>query len=460
MGKLNFTAERVSVFRCVPGRQQSIYWDRKCPGLGLRVTAAGAKSYVFEARLHGRTVRRTIGDPRTWSIRKAQAEATRLKGLTDKNIDPREVEAQERASAAEKERAAVRQSVTVAQAWPEYMARVRALRSAKYVADHERMASAGGEKRRRGSSLTVAGPLAPLMQLRLADLTGPVIAQWLSAQAEIRPTDAAYAYRVLRAFIRWCAASSDFAGIVPYESHRAREVRDVLPTAKPKHGDCLQREQLASWFDAVGRLSSPVLRVYLQALLVTGARREEIARLRWKDVDFQWRSLTIRDKMDGQRVIPLTPYLAKQLLALKRLNETPPRVRKLRAGQSAPPPWQPSPWVFFSKAAKDGRVAEPRIAHNHALAAAGLPHVTLHGLRRTFGTLCEWVEVPVGIVAQIQGHKPSALVERHYRRRPLDLLRVWHDKFEAWVLKQAGIEFDPEKAGRELREEAPRLAVA
>jgi hypothetical protein len=30
-----------------------------------------------------------------------------------------------------------------------------------------------------------------------------------------------------------------------------------------------------------------------------------------------------------------------------------------------------------------------------------------------------------------QGHKPSALAEKHYHRRPLDLLRKWHDEIEA-----------------------------
>ena len=38
------------------------------------------------------------------------------------------------------------------------------------------------------------------------------------------------------------------------------------------------------------------------------------------------------------------------------------------------------------------------------------------------------------------GHKPSALAEKHYRRRPLDLLRMWHTKIEGWILEQAGIE--------------------
>lgn len=68
--------------------------------------------------------------------------------------------------------------------------------------------------------------------------------------------------------------------------------------------------------------------------------------------------------------------------------------------------------------------------------------MTLQGLRRSFGTLAEWLEVPAGVVAQIQGHKPSALAEKHYRRRPLDLLRQWHTRIEAWMLEQAGIEFD------------------
>jgi integrase len=83
---------------------------------------------------------------------------------------------------------------------------------------------------------------------------------------------------------------------------------------------------------------------------------------------------------------------------------------------------------------------EPTKAHTRAINAAGLPHVSLHGLRRSFGTLAEWVECPAGVVAQIQGHKPSAIAEKHYRRRPLDLLRMWHSKIEAFILEQAGIE--------------------
>jgi integrase len=136
----------------------------------------------------------------------------------------------------------------------------------------------------------------------------------------------------------------------------------------------------------------------------------------------------------------LPPYLASLLAALPR--------RKDEKGKVVP-------WVFSSPTAASGRIQEPRIAHQRALKAAGLPHLSLHGLRRSFGTLAEWVEAPVGVVAQIQGHKPSAIAEKHYRRRPLDLLRLWHTRIEAWILEQAGIA-QPEEAAEGLRLVAKR----
>ena len=83
--------------------------------------------------------------------------------------------------------------------------------------------------------------------------------------------------------------------------------------------------------------------------------------------------------------------------------------------------------------------------------AAGPEGLTLHGLRRSFASLTEWLEVPAGVVAQIQGHKPSATAEKHYRVRPLELLRVHHERIEAWILKEAGIVFDAKTGAGGLR---------
>ena len=85
-------------------------------------------------------------------------------------------------------------------------------------------------------------------------------------------------------------------------------------------------------------------------------------------------------------------------------------------------------------------------------------------MRRSFATLSEWVEVPVGIVAQIMGHKPSATAEKHYRRRPVDLLRLWHTKIEGWILAEAGIEqpaaTDVTRRLRVVAEQSTRLTAA
>jgi integrase len=69
----------------------------------------------------------------------------------------------------------------------------------------------------------------------------------------------------------------------------------------------LQREQLAAWFSHVQQIPNPVIAAYLQCLLLTGARREELTGLKWDDVNFQWRGMSIKDKVDGIRAVPLTP---------------------------------------------------------------------------------------------------------------------------------------------------------
>lgn len=425
----NFTADRVTRFQCQPGKQQSIHWDGKTPGLGLRVTQAGAKSYIFEGWLNKKSMRITIGDVRTWAITKAQAEATRLKTLTDQGIDPRQQKADMAAAAVAKQADIDRQRVTLGDAWLAYTGPRDQKWGKRHVADHDNLSSRGGKALKRGIGKTKPGPLASLLDAKLSELTGERIAKWLTSETMTRPTSSALAFRLLRGCLNWCESEKEYAGLVPTGALVAPKVRRALPKKTAKD-DCLQSEQLALWFENVRKLGNPVQSAYLQSLLILGARREELARIRWSDVDFQWKSITIRDKVDGLRTIPLTPYVASLLTALPRRNE----------------------WVFSSPKAhsKTGRLADFRAPHVLALTNAGLPHVSLHGLRRSFSTLSEWCEVPTGVVAQIMGHKPSAIAEQHYKIRPIDLLRMWHVKIEAWMLEKASIAFKEEQVGLKL----------
>jgi len=417
MATIKFTAARVDGFVCDMGKSQAFLWDEKTPGLGVRATLAGAKAYIFQAKIHGQTVRTTIGDTRSWAIDQAQGEARRLQRLIDEGKDPREVRATERASYEARKDQSRRQEATFGEAWESYIIARQPHWSPRHYLDHVNLAGEGGIQKKRGKGTTQPGPIAELRPEKLSEFTGERMTVWLESHAATRPTMAALAYRLVRAFIRWASEEPDYRGVIQSESYKARSVKSAVPKVNAKHGDCLQREQLPAWFREVRQIGNPVISAYLQALLITGARREEMAALKWTDLDFQWRSMSLSDKVEASgRIIPMTPYLTELLFRLPRRND----------------------WVF-SAASADGKIAEPRIAHNHALSDAGLPGLTLHGLRRSFGTLSEWCEVPVGIVAQIMGHKPSATAEKHYRRRPLDLLRRWHDQIEAWMLEQAGI---------------------
>lgn len=444
--RVKFTAGRVSSFVCPAGKAQAFMWDAEIAGLGLKASPGGSKKYILESRLQsGRNIRITIGDLSTWSIDAARSEARRLQTLIDKGIDPR-TEKKDRLAAAEEERVSeLRKDATVSDAWQVYVDARKRNWSIRHAADHERIANLGGQPRKRGKGTIEPGPLAALMPLRLVELTPDKVKEWLGEEATKRPTYAALAYRLLRAFIRWCSDRPEYENIADGKAVGSRVSKDHLPKVRAKEGDCLQREQLSVWFKAVRSLSNVVLSAYLQGLILTGARREELAGLKWEDVDFQWQSITIHDKVEGERTIPLTPYMAHLLRDLLRRNVTPPKMRKLKkteAQDEDEKKWQPSPYVFASRNAAIGRITEPRVAHNRALAAAGLPHLSIHGLRRSFGTLSEWVECPVGVVAQIQGHKPSAIAEKHYRRRPLDLLRMWHCRIESWILQEAGIKME------------------
>jgi integrase len=462
MDRVKLTHGKIAGFVCPTGKTQAFLRDTEVPKLAVRVTAAGAKTYVFESKLAGKTIRTAIGDVNLWPISSkdpdhpgAREEARRLSALVDQGVDPRRArlevlaENDERFRQEECKRIEVsRAQITVGEAWSTYVeARQKSGKwGARNSLDHHNLASRGGVPAKRGKRKTKPGVLASLMPLHLSEITPATMHAWLEQETASRPAQTRLAYGHFRTFLSWCEGRPEYKGIAAQDACTHSDVKDKLPAKRSKK-DVLLREQLSVWFAAVRQISNPTISTYLQVLLLLGCRREELTPLKWSDIDFAWKSITIKDKVEGLRVVPLTPYVENLLRALKVRNETPPRVTKLRVKQDTPSEWAPSPWVFASPRAAEGYLQEPRYQHSRALVVAGIEGLTLHGLRRSFRSLTEWIECPVGVVAQIMGHKPSATAEKHYTVRPLDMLRMWHVKIEAWILEQAGIEFVPTKSG-------------
>jgi len=432
---IDLTAGAIERLTCPAGKHQVFLRDTRAPGLRVRATA-GAKSFVFEAKLNRQTIRRTIGDVRAWTIDAARTEANRLRVLLDGGTDPRELERQQQAhkeaAAAAYVVADAAAALTVGEVWAAYIAERRPHWGDLHHLDHIRKVAPGGipsKRGTRGRGVTSPGPLHPLMALPLRDLQSPVIEAWAASEAKTRQTSARLAWRMLKVFLGWCSEQPAYAALLPAKNPaKTRKAREALGKAGTK-SDVLQRGQLAAWFAAVRQLQNPVIVAYLQCLLLTGARPGEVLSMRWEDVNTQWKGISIRDKVEGAREIPATPYMLHLLAALPRRNE----------------------WIFSSLTSATGHLTEPNIPHTRACKAAGLDGLTLHGLRRSFKSLTEWLEIPAGVVAQLMGHKPSATAEKHYTVRPLDLLRVHHEKIEAWILEQAGVQFDPKAAPGALR---------
>lgn len=70
------------------------FFDTDPKRLCVRVTANGAKSYVFAGKLRGTPLRITIGSTSIWTLDDARREARRLQTTLDNGDDPREIEAE------------------------------------------------------------------------------------------------------------------------------------------------------------------------------------------------------------------------------------------------------------------------------------------------------------------------------------------------------------------------------
>ena len=445
----DLTAGLIERFSCPADKTQVFMRDTKAPGLRVRATPAsaknpsGIKAFVFEAKLNRQTIRRTIGDVRAWTIDAARVEANRLRVTLDAGADPRELERQQQeakdqaiadkaAEQAQQAQQAAANALTVGEVWAAYIEQRRPHWGDLHYRDHIDKAKAGGlpsGSRGGGKQLTRPGPLAALMPMALKDLDQATIEAWAANEGKTRASSARLAWRLLTVFLTWCAEQPAYATLLPAKNPaKTKKAREALGKSGTK-SDVLQKGQLSTWFAAVQQLQNPVISACLQVMLLTGARPGEVLSLRWDDINIQWKGICIRDKVEGEREIPLTPYVWHLMAPLPRRNE----------------------WVFSSPTSATGCLTEPNAPHTRACRTVGLDGLTLHGLRRSFKSLTEWLEVPVGVVAQIQGHKPSATAEKHYTVRPLELLALHHEKIEAWILEQAGVTFDAAVVPGKLR---------
>lgn len=393
-----------------PSDKQYLVWDEKFTGLGVLVSPKGSKSFVYQGRVGNKQKRITLGKYPLMSYQDAIDKASKISKQMSAGIDPNRQKAEQIAKNTEFEQAQVKNSITFGQAFTDYFNTKKSGWSDNYIKDHIDTA-----KPYLSDKPYNDGCLAYIWHTPLADLTPEYIEKWILHENQARKTRMAMAYRIYRAFVNWANEREAYKGIIPQKSATAKIVSStVAKTGRHKHS--LQRTQLPLWFETTKQISN-IHATALICMLLNGSRPNEMLSLMWSDVDFEWKTITIIDKVDQwERIIPLTPYTEYLIKQLPRHGD----------------------YVFMtSKTDTHTQIGKP---YRNAIRQAGLPSLPPKAMRKSFSNLSEWVSVPYGIVKQIMGHRPSTTDEKHYKDRPIDLLRHWHIIIEQFILYEAGID--------------------
>ena len=401
--------------KLAPGDKQYFVWDTRFKGLGLRISPGGSKAFIYQGRVGGAGTpkRITLGKFPVMSLQDAIDKASDVSKQLAAGIDPNRTKADNIAKNKAFARDQVRKQLTFGDLFTRYIDVHKSEWSKTYLNDHYAAA-----RPYLTDKPYMPQPIGNIWEVSLAELTPDFVESWVRAENETRATTMAKNFRMFKACANWAEDTDKYAGLIPHKTYNSRKVNKSVQSVRA-HKGALQKQQLKTWFNVVDQIDD-VQRAALICMLMNGSRPGEMLQLKWSDIDFEWDTIKIIDKVDQwERVIPLTPYTKQTIKSLPRVNE----------------------FVFGNKVRQEGYI-EITKKYRTLLIENGLPSLPPKAMRKSFRTLSEWVDVPRGIVNQVMGHRPSAIDEKHYVDRPIDLLRMWHGRIEQFILKEAGINTD------------------
>lgn len=166
------------------------------------------------------------------------------------------------------------------------------------------------------------------------------------------------------------------------------------------------------------------LETAFQLLAMTGARRGEVAGLRWVDTDIDGARITIRQALlagDGEVYVSSPKSSRGRTVDLDqttvvKLSEHRDRQLRERMGKRN---WQDSGYVFTKE---DGAHMDPRtLTHTFRWLVdnSDLPRIRLHDLRHTHASIAVKAGVSIGVVSERLGHaSPEFTLHRYAHVMP------------------------------------------
>ncbi|MFN4354896.1 tyrosine-type recombinase/integrase [Parvibaculum sp.] len=407
MPKRKLTAAAIDRLK-PPASGQVDYFDAALPGFALRVSATGIKSFVVFCRVGGRLRRVTLGRWPALTLARAREKAGQAVEAAERGIDPVGLRRAARDAAADSVSAVAAEWLKRDQAGNRTYAEVKRVMERDVLPRW---------KHRNIRSITRRDALDLLD--KIADRGAPVLARRVHA----------YLHRMFR----WCVA---------------RGILEASPmTDLPKPGRERRRDRVLTddelrlvWraAEAIGWPFGPAIRL----LILTGARRQEIAGLLRAEIAAERRQLEItpdRMKADAAHIIPLVDEAAAILAAVpKVMNGTKPSAYVFTTTGKTPI----SGWTK-ARQALDAKIEELRQADAAKRSARAkiepLPDWRLHDIRRTVATGMQRLGIRLEVTEAVLGHVSGSrggIVGVYQRHTYADEKRA---ALEAWAAHVARI---------------------
>jgi integrase len=392
MQRERLTPDRIRRFTCPPESKQAFVFDTEAPRLAVRTTHAGAKSFIFEAKLNRQTIRITIGDVRAWNIDDARAEARRLQTLVDRGIDPREL-AKEKAEAKTAEEAAKRE----ADIRQRFTLKALCLAYVDHLKSKEKIKTARDAKSAFNVHVFKAWP--NIAALPVKEVTANQIATIIR---RVRESGKERTAGILRNYL---TAAYNAARRAPFDSGMSSNLiefgitsnpAEIVPTIPVNRGTrALSPEELQVYMEHLGDDGiGQALRV---ALLSGGQRMAQL--LRAKTGDFDATTGTLR-LWDGK---------GKRLIAREHLLPLGPKAKT----------------IVKTLAKQQSRTNDPLFATSARLVGNRISEISknmdgepfdLRDIRRTCETMLAAIKVNKDTRAQLLSHGLSGVQNAHYDR--------------------------------------------
>jgi len=345
-------------------------------GLGLRMTAAGAKSWIFSYVTRTGTERRmTIGSFPAWSAKQARDRAAELRREVDTGGDP------------------LTQARGLREA-PDFQALVD-----RYIEEHlpRKAPSSAREDLYLIKTLRDVDPGLPkhkLRDLRRADI------EKIHRKITERGTPV-HADRVL-SLLSMMFNLAERWDLLPTGCNPCKGVRRNGTQARARY---LNRDEIGRLVEALAeyRRQNPSSADAIELLLLTGSRRGEVLGARWAEFDLDnavWVKPATNTKQRREHRVPIS--LEAIELLRRRLPTRDGRLVSLN----------PSDFVFPGGGAKRHQT-EVRRAWLKVCEAAGLRDVRLHDLRHSYASLLVSAGRSLPEIGALLGHRQVATTARY-----------------------------------------------